>query len=432
MSKPSTIKAIRGMNDLFPEQTQYWLRLESIFKEVMHHYGYGQIRTPQLEYSNLFKRSIGEVTDIVAKEMYTFLDRNEQSLTLRPEGTACAVRAGIEHGKFYNQTQKWWYSGAMFRYERPQKGRYRQFYQFGVEAFGFNGPQVDVEQIEMMQRFWEKLGIKDHIKLEINTLGLPESRAKYKEILINYFKEHIDLLGEQEKSRLTSNPLRILDSKNPDLKDIINNAPKLIDHLDDKSIEFFEDFKANLDAANIKYQINPHLVRGLDYYCHAVYEWVTDSLGAQGTVCAGGRYDALVSQLGGQPTPAVGFALGLERLLLLTEALDTQKNWGKDKTSKFYVIYEQDLKDSNLKQLQQTILDLREKLSEHTIICDYSGGNLNKQFKRGEKAGSDFIITIDKDNLIDNKVLLKPLYTKHPQESIKVSDIECWLKKLAN
>ena len=286
----------------------------------------------------------------------------------------------------------------------------------------------------MMSDFWERLGLKEHISLEINTLGLPEARAKYKEVLINYFKDHINLLGEQEKSRLTSNPLRILDSKNPNLKDIIKNAPQLIDHLDDNSIEFFESFKAYLDAIGIKYKVNPHLVRGLDYYCHTVYEWVTESLGAQGTVCAGGRYDSLVSQLGGQSTPAVGFALGLERLLLLTQTLGTQKDWANDESLKFYIICEQDLKDSNLELVQKTISNIRKSLPEHIVTCDYNGGNLNKQFKRGEKSNADIILTLDKENLIDKSshVMLKPLYIKIAQQSVKVSNIQQWLKELAN
>ena len=263
MNKPTTIKAIRGMNDLFPEQTSVWLKIEEIFKNTLEKYGYGQLRTPIIEYTNLFSRSIGDVTDIVEKEMYSFLDKNEQSLTLRPEGTASCVRAGIEHGKLYHQTQKWWYNGPMFRYERPQKGRYRQFHHIGVEAFGFKGPSIDIEQIQIMHNFWKELKIDKNIRLEINTLGQPESRQKYKNQLISYLTNHKDLLSEQELSRLHSNPMRILDSKNPKLVDIIKNAPKLMDYLDTQDLDFFEEFKAQLDNLEIKYSVNPHLVKRL-------------------------------------------------------------------------------------------------------------------------------------------------------------------------
>ena len=425
-NKSSQIKAIRGMNDLFPDQTITWLKLEDLFKETLEQYGYGQLRTPILEYSNLFSRSIGNVTDIVEKEMYTFADRNDQSLTLRPEGTAGCVRAGIEHGKLYNQTQKWWYNGPMFRYERPQKGRYRQFHQFGVEAFGFNGPSIDIEQIELTARFWKKLGIYNNLRLEINTLGQPESRVKYRKILIEYLLEHKDLLSEQELSRLESNPMRILDSKNPKLIDVIKNAPNLIDYLDKQDIEFFDNFKSQLDNLGIKYIINPHLVRGLDYYTQCVYEWITDDLGAQGTICAGGRYDVLVSQLAGPETPAVGFAIGIERLLLLTETLDTTKKWAKSNKFTFYIINE----NNNLTNSQKIISDIREQLQDHIIITDHSGGNLNKQFKRAEKFSADFVITINIDINIDinNKILLKPICIKHAQLELNINQINNWLK----
>ncbi len=316
------IKAIRGMNDILPEQTPVWQYLESAVKEVLDAYGYSEIRMPIVEQTGLFKRSIGEVTDIVEKEMYTFDDRNGESLTLRPEGTASCLRAAEEHGLLFNQMQRFWYQGPMFRYERPQKGRYRQFHQIGVETFGMGGSDIDAEIILLSARLWKKLGLLDSVTLQLNSLGSNEARENYKSALVDYLELRKESLDEDSIRRLDSNPLRILDSKNPEVQALLADAPLLSDYLDEESKQHFSELTAMLDTAGITYEINPRLVRGLDYYCKTVFEWVTDQLGAQGTVCAGGRYDGLVKQLGGRPTPAVGFAMGVERLILLLETLE--------------------------------------------------------------------------------------------------------------
>lgn len=316
------IKAIRGMNDILPEQTPVWQYLESSVKSVLAAYGYSEIRMPIVEQTDLFKRSIGEVTDIVEKEMYTFEDRNGESLTLRPEGTASCVRAGEEHGLLFNQTQRLWYQGPMFRYEKPQKGRYRQFHQIGVETFGMATADIDAEVIMLSARLWKQLGILDSVTLQLNSLGSNEARAEYKDALVTYLSAHKDQLDEDSQRRLETNPLRILDSKDAQTQSLLDDAPVLSEYLDEESREHFADLCEMLDQAGIAYELNPRLVRGLDYYCKTVFEWVTDKLGAQGTVCAGGRYDGLVKQLGGRPTPAVGFAMGVERLILLLETLD--------------------------------------------------------------------------------------------------------------
>jgi len=310
------------MNDLLPEQSPKWQYLERTVSSLLSKYGYQEIRMPIVEQTELFKRSIGEVTDIVEKEMYTFEDRNGDSLTLRPEGTACCVRAAEQHGLLFNQTQRLWYQGPMFRHERPQKGRYRQFHQIGVECFGFSGPDIDAELIGLTAELWKRLGILDSVELQINSLGLPEERAAYKQALVEYLSDYIDQLDEDSQRRLDSNPLRILDSKDQNTQTLLDSAPVLTNYLDDESRQHFTELTDMLDAAGIRYEINPRLVRGLDYYCKTVFEWVTDKLGAQGTVCAGGRYDGLVKQLGGRPTPAVGFAMGVERLILLLETLE--------------------------------------------------------------------------------------------------------------
>jgi len=317
------IKAIRGMNDILPGQTQIWRYLEDQVKATLDSYGYQEIRMPIVEQTNLFKRSIGEVTDIVEKEMYTFDDRNGDSLTLRPEGTASCVRACEENALIANGAQqRLWYMGPMFRHERPQKGRYRQFHQIGVETFGMNGPDIDAEVIVMTHQLWQRLGIRDKVTLQLNTLGSAEDRANYKADLVAYLSERKDQLDEDSVRRLDSNPLRILDSKNEQTQALLNDAPDFHDYLGEESREHFAQLRALLDATGVEYEINPRLVRGLDYYGKTVFEWVTNELGSQGTVCAGGRYDGLVEQLGGKPTPAVGFAMGIERLILMLEALN--------------------------------------------------------------------------------------------------------------
>jgi histidyl-tRNA synthetase len=315
------IQAIRGMNDILPEQTPVWQYLEDTVRRVLQSYSYNEIRMPILEQTELFKRSIGEVTDIVEKEMYTFEDRNGDSLTLRPEGTACCVRAAEQNGLLFNQTQKLWYCGPMFRHERPQKGRYRQFNQFGVECFGTPGPDIDAELIIMTARLWKELGLLDNVSLQINSLGTSEARAVYRDALVEYLRANIDALDEDSKRRLESNPLRVLDSKSQSTQEILDGAPDFADYLDEESKSHFATLLATLDQSGISYEVNSRLVRGLDYYGKTVFEWVTSDLGAQGTVCAGGRYDGLVAQLGGKATPGVGFAMGVERLILMLESL---------------------------------------------------------------------------------------------------------------
>ncbi len=316
------IQAIRGMNDILPNQSPLWRYLESTVERVLGQYAYSEIRLPIVEKTELFKRSIGEVTDIVEKEMYTFNDRNDESLTLRPEGTAGCVRAGEEHGLLFNQVQRLWYKGPMFRYEKPQKGRYRQFHQIGVETFGMAGADSDAEVILLSARLWKELGLLEHVTLQLNSLGSNEARGRYRDALVSYLDAHHDQLDDDSKRRVKSNPLRVLDSKEPLTQQLLQDAPVLTDYLDDDSRQHFAELRQVLDAAGVRYEVNPRLVRGLDYYCKTVFEWVTDRLGSQGTVCAGGRYDGLVKQLGGRPTPAVGFAMGVERLVLMLEALD--------------------------------------------------------------------------------------------------------------
>ena len=324
MSK--AIQAVRGMNDCLPGETNKWQMVEEVLRRVAGNYGYAEIRMPIVESTALFKRGIGEVTDIVEKEMYTFDDRNGDSLTLRPEGTASCVRAGNQHGLLYNQEQRLWYMGPMFRHERPQKGRYRQFHQFGIETYGIASADIDAEVIMLSARLWKELGINEFVTLELNTLGSNEDRAKYRDALIEFLSANEEALDEDSKRRMQTNPLRVLDSKNQDVQAMLVNAPKLSEYLSVESSEHFNGLCKRLDVAGIKYVINERLVRGLDYYNRTVFEWVTDSLGAQGTVCAGGRYDGLVEQLGGKGTPAVGFALGIERLVLMLTALEKLEN----------------------------------------------------------------------------------------------------------
>lgn len=350
------IKAIRGMNDILPDATPVWQYLESQVKSVLASYGYSEIRMPVVESTDLFKRSIGEVTDIVEKEMYTFNDRNDESLTLRPEGTAGCVRAGEEHGLLFNQTQRLWYQGPMFRYEKPQKGRYRQFHQIGVETFGMSVADIDAEVIMLSARLWKQLGILDSVTLQLNSLGSNESRQEYKEALVTYLEQYKDELDEDSQRRLTSNPLRILDSKNEKTQGLLKDAPVLNDYLDQESKDHFARLTGLLDAAGIAYEVNPKLVRGLDYYCKTVFEWVTEKLGAQGTVCAGGRYDGLVKQLGGKPTPAVGFAMGVERLVLLLETLDVIPETAKTNFD-LYLAAETKDAQTQVMQLAETLRD---------------------------------------------------------------------------
>lgn len=409
-----TIQAIRGMNDCLPEISGTWQKVESVLRQVVANYGYQEIRTPIVESTDLFKRSIGEVTDIVEKEMYTFEDRNGDSLTLRPEGTASCVRAGNEHGLLYNQQQRLWYMGPMFRHERPQKGRYRQFHQFGVETYGIDGPDIDLEVILLSARFWKAFGIEKHVKLQVNTLGSNEARAAYRDTLVEFLKAREDQLDEDSKRRLETNPLRVLDSKNPDVQAAIADAPSLIDHLDEESKVHFETLCARLSEAGIAYEVNPRLVRGLDYYNRTVFEWVTDSLGAQGTICAGGRYDGLVEQLGGKATPAVGFAMGIERLVLLITTLSEEAQ-----DDSFADVYVTAMGDDTQSYAIEVAEHLRNILPDARVMMHCGGGNFKKQLKRADKTGARLALLLGSDEMQSRNVGVKPL--RDGQEQVTVS-----------
>ncbi|PTU75626.1 histidine--tRNA ligase [Pseudomonas indoloxydans] len=413
MSK--SLQAIRGMNDILPEQTPAWRYLENTLVNLLDGYGYKEIRLPIVEYTELFARGIGEGTDVVDKEMYTFLDRNEESLTLRPEGTAGCVRAVLEHGLAGGgQVQKLWYAGPMFRYEKPQKGRYRQFHQVGVEAFNLPGPDVDAELIVLTWRLWKKLGLADAVTLQLNSLGSSEARAAYRDALVAYLRERFDQLDEDSQRRLTTNPLRILDSKNEATQAVLVGAPTLGDYLDEESRLHFEGVKARLDAAGIRYQINHKLVRGLDYYNRTVFEWVTDKLGAQGTVCAGGRYDGLVTQLGGKATPGVGFAMGVERLVLLLETLDllpAELNRAAD----VYVCAFGEAAELAALTLTER---LRDELPGLRLLLNSGGGSFKSQFKKADKSGARYALILGDDELAGRVVGCKPLRDDSEQQSV--------------
>ena len=417
------IQAIRGMHDILPEQIHLWQALEAAVGEVVGRYGYSEIRMPIVESTDLFCRSIGEVTDIVEKEMYTFEDRNGDLLSLRPEGTASCVRAGIEHGLFYNQIQRLWYQGPMFRHERPQKGRYRQFHQVGIECFGMSGAEIEAEIILMSYRVWQKLGLMNELRLEINTLGTLEERAVYKASLVDYFQQHLDELDEDSQRRLKTNPLRILDSKNPSMQALIEQAPKLLDALGDESREHFETLLSYLSDAGIDYTVNSRLVRGLDYYSHTVFEWVTDSLGAQGTVCAGGRYDSLVEQLGGKATPAVGFALGMERLILLME----QQSWEKSKPFA-YLVHQGNEAAKKALQLAEKI---RYELPNETIVLHCGEASLKSQFKKADKLGAKLAIILGEDEVANDRVSIKFLQQRTEQQSVDTAELPNYLNDLS-
>jgi len=422
MSKKK-IQAIRGMNDILPAQTPIWQHIEHTLHQVLESYGYQEIRMPILEATELFSRSIGEVTDIVEKEMFSFVDRNGDNLTLRPEGTASCVRAGIQNGLFYNQIQRLWYIGPMFRHERPQKGRYRQFNQLGVEAYGLTGADIDAEIILMTARFWQKLGL-DNLELQINSLGSSEARAVYRNKLVEYFSYHDDQLDEDSKRRLNTNPLRILDSKNPEMQSLIQSAPQLLDHLDPESQTHFQQLKNILDQTGINYRINPQLVRGLDYYNRTVFEWVTQELGAQGTICAGGRYDNLVEQIGGRSTPAVGFAMGLERLVLLLES----KLQLSDINPHIYMVI---VGNETVQQQAFALAEsLRTALPELRLITNCGGGSFKVQFKRADKSAAKFALILGEDELNKQQVAIKNLRKKQEQTLLSISELADNLKQL--
>ncbi|WP_296934693.1 histidine--tRNA ligase [uncultured Marinobacter sp.] len=417
------IQAIRGMNDILPEQTPVWQFVESTVRRVLAQYGYQEIRMPIVEQTDLFKRSIGEVTDIVEKEMYTFEDRNGDSLTLRPEGTAGCVRAAEEHGLLFNQTRRLWYTGPMFRHERPQKGRYRQFHQIGVECFGMAGPDIDAELLILTARLWKELGLGEHTRLEINSIGTSESRRVYRSALVDYLSQFKSDLDDDSQRRLESNPLRILDSKDPSTRKILENAPSLDDYLDDESREHFERLKALLDAAGVSYSVNPALVRGLDYYGKTVFEWITDSLGAQGTVCAGGRYDGLVEQLGGKPTFAVGFAMGLERLILLLETLELVPEHVNSNAD----VYVTAMGDMALAPALVLAERLRAALPERVVVSHCGGGSFKSQMKKADRSGARYAVILGENEVANGTAGLKPLRADEPQTEIAQDELAATL-----
>ena len=413
------IQAIRGMNDILPEQTPVWQFVESKVRAVLGSYGYQEIRMPVVEQTDLFKRSIGEVTDIVEKEMYTFEDRNGDSLTLRPEGTAGCVRAAEEHGLLFNQTRRLWYVGPMFRHERPQKGRYRQFHQIGVECFGMAGPDIDAELLILTARLWRELGLADHARLEINSIGTAQARRQYREALVAYLSDYRDQLDSDSQRRLDTNPLRILDSKRPETQEILTGAPRLDDYLDDESVEHFSQLRALLDAAGVPYQINNRLVRGLDYYGKTVFEWVTDSLGAQGTICAGGRYDGLVEQLGGKPTVAVGFAMGLERLILLLETL----NLVPEHVNNDVDVYVTAMGEGAVAPALVLAEQVRNGLPGRGVVSHCGGGSFKSQMKKADRSGAQVALILGENEVAAGTVAIKPLRSDGEQKEVAQADL---------
>ncbi|TCK05587.1 histidyl-tRNA synthetase [Marinobacterium mangrovicola] len=412
------IKAIRGMNDILPEQTPVWQYLEKQVETVLGAYGYSELRMPIVEQTDLFKRSIGEVTDIVEKEMYTFEDRNGDSLTLRPEGTASCVRACEEHGLTFNQVQRLWYMGPMFRHERPQKGRYRQFHQIGVETFGMQGPDIDAELIIMTARLWRQLGMEEAVTLHLNTLGTAEERARFKADLVEYLKQHEEALDADSQRRLKTNPLRVLDSKDPGTQALLDNAPHFHDYIDAESREHFDRLCTLLDRAGVAYEVNARLVRGLDYYGKTVFEWITDKLGSQGTVCAGGRYDGLVEQLGGRATPAVGFAMGMERLILLLETLELVPESVHQKVD----IYAMAMGDDAQVEMFRIAEELRDQTGLR-VQLHCGGGSFKSQMKKADRSGARFGLLMGDDELANGVVTLKPLRETAEQKQITLKEL---------
>ena len=404
------------MPTLLPEELVKWQFVESQVKQVMNVYAFREIRTPIVERTELFQRTIGESTDVVSKEMYSFKDRKDQSLTLRPEATAGVVRAGIEHGLFYNQTQKLWSMGPMYRYERPQKGRYRQFHQINMEAFGYRGPEIDLEIILMTARIWKALGINS-IQLEINSLGTPASRQVYREALVDYFTDHKRSLDEDSMTRLKTNPMRILDSKNPDMKTLILNAPKITDYLDDESKQHFSILLKALESHSIDYKLNPNLVRGLDYYTKTVFEWTSDQLGSQATVCGGGRYDGLVEQLGGKDICGIGCAIGMERL---TELVELSVEKAENSQPKIYIVAVGEGAEIHASIMAETI---RDENQNYTVEVNMDGGNFKQQFRRADKSGAELAIIVGEQEIEQGTVSLKPLKSDGEQKTVKQEEL---------
>ncbi|TCJ17915.1 histidine--tRNA ligase [Parasulfuritortus cantonensis] len=416
------LRAVRGMNDILPGDIALWQHFEATIRDWLASYGYLEMRTPILEHTALFKRAIGEVTDIVEKEMYTFVDElNGESLTLRPEGTASAVRAAVEHNMLFDGGKRLWYQGPMFRHERPQKGRYRQFHQVGVEALGYAGPDMDVEHLLMTARLWKALGLAEFVRLEINTLGGAESRARHRAKLIEYFEAHKEQLDEDAQRRLYSNPLRILDTKNPAMQALVEAAPKLIDELDEAALGHFAAVKQGLESAGIAYTVNPRLVRGLDYYNYTVFEWVTDRLGAQGTVCAGGRYDGLVAQLGGKPAPACGYAMGVERLLALLA--ETGQN-PAGATPDAYLVNVGEAATRFAMTVAETLRDAGLK-----VVLHCGGGSFKSQMKKADASAARFAVIIGDDEAAAGEASVKPLRGEGAQERVGLAGLATIISK---
>ena len=411
-----TIQPIRGMNDVLPAESSAWQVLERAARETFAAYGYREIRLPLVEKTELFKRSIGEFTDIVEKEMYTFEDRGGESLTLRPEATAGVVRACITNGLLHNQRQKLWCLGPMFRYERPQKGRYRQFHQIDVEALGFAGPDVDAELVMMSARIWRRLGL-DGLVLNLNSLGTPLSRGGYREKLVEYFRRHESSLDEDSRRRLGGNPLRILDSKNPAMRDLVAGAPQITDHLDPESAEHFAGLRARLDAVGIPYVLNPRLVRGLDYYSRTVFEWVTTDLGSQDAVCSGGRYDGLVAQLGGAPTPAIGWALGEERIV---ELMRLRQQGGLESAPDVYLVLAGAAAEALGLKLAE---DLRDAVAGLKVETNCGGGSFKSQLKRADRSGARYAVILGDEEMARGVAAVKALRDESGQREVSLAGL---------
>lgn len=410
------IQSVKGMHDILNDSTADWQYLENTIQSVLNRYGYEEIRTPIVEKTELFERSIGEATDIVSKEMYTFPDRNGERLTLRPEGTASSVRSLMQHGLYQNSPLRLWYCGPMFRYERPQKGRTRQFHQIGAEVYGLNGPDIDAELIAMSARFWKELGISG-LELQINTLGTNAARQAYRQVLVDYFNDHKSELDDDSVLRLEKNPLRILDSKNPKMQALINSAPNMTEYMDEESVQHFDGLKSLLNAADIAFSVNPRLVRGLDYYSKTVFEWVTDQLGAQGTVCAGGRYDGLIEHFGGKAIPGIGFAMGLERLV---ELMGKSAERSELRKPHAYLIIAGDEASTKGFQLAEM---LKNELAEMKLIMHCGGGSFKSQFKKADKSGAQIALILGEDEIQNNSVSLKPLRQEGSQISVSWNDL---------
>ena len=419
----SSIRSIRGMPDITPDQTALWREVETRLNGVLDAYGYEEIRFPLLEKTALFSRTIGEVTDIVEKEMYSFEDRNGESITLRPEGTAGCVRACIQNGLLNQQSQKLWYRGPMFRYERPQKGRQRQFHQLGLECFGLHGPDIDAEIIALTARIWRALGISEAVQLEINSLGSPVSRAAHRQALVDYFRQHANQLDEDSQRRLESNPLRILDSKNPDMQELNEAAPRLLDFLEPDCREHFEHFCGLLEGMGIGYQLNQRLVRGLDYYSRTVFEWTTSALGAQGTVCGGGRYDGLVKQLGGPDVPALGFAIGIERLLMLVQEVNPELI-GAGHRGLFIVV-----DPAYTAQAMVIAETLRNQLPGMPVLQHLGGGSFKSQFKKADRSGARYALVLGENEIGSKQVSLKDLREEKPQQQLSLEELCAFLRQ---